>query len=275
MMDFIQFGGLDLLSKAGEMHTKDAYLAVMIPRLTKIILAAGASSSILEIEEEAEGLKLCKCCQETIAKSKMKIGSVGMLKVPKSSDRINRVLRFMENYLPRVDVQLAGLEAVINFARNADAATCTLSETNVIDVVTNCIKYHSLQVSIVWRCCMALATLAGYTQEIAVDIALTNIHEHLMDYYDKLAFSPLAQQQVLWLLGALVSWPISYKILHKSRKTIDFAKRMIDNNAEREKMEIIIMMEGIESTPASSVSLQYSLPYTVHITNKCCLDIRI
>ncbi len=261
MMDFIQYGGLDVLTKAGELYAKDNYLSVMIPRLSRVILAAGASSSIKEIEEEAIGLKLCKCCQETIAKSKMKIGSVGLLQVPKSSDRINRVLRFMENYLPRVDVQIAGLEAVINFARNADSASSTLSETNVIDVVTDCIKHHSQQVSIVWRGCMALGILARYHSEIAVDITLTNIHEHMMDHFDKLSKHPLAQQQIIWLLAALTVWPRSYKLIHKSRKSLDFIKRIINKADGKDrnptikspsKQEIVVILD--DDVPGNTVS---------------------
>ena len=57
MMDFIQYGGLDLLAKAQQNHERDNYFGIMIPKLTKIILAVGASSSISEIEEEGVGLK--------------------------------------------------------------------------------------------------------------------------------------------------------------------------------------------------------------------------
>ena len=38
MMDFIQFGGLDLIDKAIRVHEKDDYIAIMLPKLQKIIL---------------------------------------------------------------------------------------------------------------------------------------------------------------------------------------------------------------------------------------------
>lgn len=38
MMDFIQFGGLDLLDKSIKLHVKDDFLAVMLPKLKRVIL---------------------------------------------------------------------------------------------------------------------------------------------------------------------------------------------------------------------------------------------
>lgn len=38
MMDFIQFGGLDLITKAATVHARDNYLAMQLPKLARIIL---------------------------------------------------------------------------------------------------------------------------------------------------------------------------------------------------------------------------------------------
>lgn len=38
MMDFIQFGGLDVLEKILRTHEKDNYLQVMVPKLMKVVL---------------------------------------------------------------------------------------------------------------------------------------------------------------------------------------------------------------------------------------------
>lgn len=38
MMDFIQFGGLDFIEKAIRVHEKDDYIAMMLPKLQKVIL---------------------------------------------------------------------------------------------------------------------------------------------------------------------------------------------------------------------------------------------
>ena len=39
VMDFIQFGGLDLLEKAMRTHSKDDFISVTVPRLLKVLLS--------------------------------------------------------------------------------------------------------------------------------------------------------------------------------------------------------------------------------------------
>lgn len=39
-------------------------------------------------------------------------------KIPRSSDRVNRVLMFMGNFIERASVTKAGLDALIFFAKN-------------------------------------------------------------------------------------------------------------------------------------------------------------
>lgn len=38
VMDFIQFGGLDLLDKAMRIHSKDDFIAVTVPKLLNVLL---------------------------------------------------------------------------------------------------------------------------------------------------------------------------------------------------------------------------------------------
>lgn len=38
VMDFIEFGGVDLLEKALRVHTKDDYLKGILPKLIKVVL---------------------------------------------------------------------------------------------------------------------------------------------------------------------------------------------------------------------------------------------
>ncbi len=38
VMDFIQFGGLDLLEKAMRTHSKDDFIAMAIPKLLSVLL---------------------------------------------------------------------------------------------------------------------------------------------------------------------------------------------------------------------------------------------
>ena len=62
-------------------------------------------------------LQLCVSCQETVERAK-KAGTGEKVRLPKSSDRVNRILMFMENYKERKEVQQFGLDAMLAFARN-------------------------------------------------------------------------------------------------------------------------------------------------------------
>ncbi len=48
-MDFIQFGGLDFLEKCIRVHEKDDYIAIMMPKLQKVILGKKQLKKIMEI----------------------------------------------------------------------------------------------------------------------------------------------------------------------------------------------------------------------------------
>ena len=79
----------------------------------------GAIVAIDEINKEALSLQMCQKCQETVEKFKrMKNATAKEVKIPKSSDRVNRVIMFMNNYVDRVDVQVPGLDAIIAFIQN-------------------------------------------------------------------------------------------------------------------------------------------------------------
>lgn len=65
------------------------------------------------------GLQLCHKCQETVERQRRIDDSSSIEnKLPRSCERISRVLMFMDNYPERVDVLTAGMDAVILFARN-------------------------------------------------------------------------------------------------------------------------------------------------------------
>lgn len=65
-MDFILYGGIELLKKMVEEHSKDIYLSVFIPQLLKDILLIGAKAAMNDIIFEESNLKMCHCCQEII-----------------------------------------------------------------------------------------------------------------------------------------------------------------------------------------------------------------
>lgn len=221
VMDFIQYGGVDLLEKAAKVHHKDDYLSLKIPKLSKVILTIGAASSIDEINKEGTQSQLCQCCQEVVERAKHPLGRAAKLVVPHPADRINRVLRFMDNFRPRVDVQIAGLDAVLVFCRNADAVLHA-KDTEVFAVISETLKSHIQESAIAWRVAMAFAILSSYTQDYAVNICAAEVHEPLMDMYPTLHAHTIAQQQIIWLCSALLKWPRSTRVLHKSRKCMDF-----------------------------------------------------
>ncbi len=198
------------------------------------ILAVGAASSIQEIEQEGINLTLCHCCQQTIEVAHSNLGNYTKIEIPTPADRINRVIRFMDNYLPRVDVQVAALNAIIKFARNADAPNSTRN-TDVIPIVAKSFAQHIEVQSIVWRACVIFATLASYTGEIALEVALTNVHENAIDKFSAYDNEPVVQQQILWLLAALLEWPRPQRVIHKSSKCMDFFKKIGQEEEERKK----------------------------------------
>eukprot|EP00981_Chlorochromonas_danica_P013277 scaffold6042_cov247-Ochromonas_danica.AAC.22 len=159
VMDFIQYGGLDIIAKCMRLHEKDEFLAMTVPRVLKIILMIGARASIEEIQKEAVHLQLCQCCQGIIERQRHPLGIAAKIVIPKPSDRLMRVLRFMDNYLDRVDVQIAGLDAVLKYSRNADAKA-TARNTDVIDIVVKVVKQHKANKAVLWRVCMDFLKIA-------------------------------------------------------------------------------------------------------------------
>lgn len=180
--------------------------------------------------------------------SRSKLGSNAKIEIPTPADRINRVLRFMDNYLPRIDVQIAALNAVINFAKNADAPTTT-KHTDIVNIVAKAFIQHIEVKEVVWRSCVAFATLASYSSEIALEIILTNAHEVAIDQFFKYDVEPVVQQQVLWLLASLLEWPRSKRVLHKSVKCMDFLKKMF---ALEEEKKLAVMNEVKNEAPQPS-----------------------
>ena len=75
-----------------------------------------------EISDEAIALQLCEKCQVTLDKLRRAAlppgADVSGGEIKKSSDRVNRVLMFMNNYLSRKDVIINGLNAIVFFSQN-------------------------------------------------------------------------------------------------------------------------------------------------------------
>lgn len=59
VMDFIQFGGLDLLEKAMRMHSQDDFISMTIPKLLNILLGERNVYPFLVIFEIVSKLSFC------------------------------------------------------------------------------------------------------------------------------------------------------------------------------------------------------------------------
>lgn len=150
-----------------------------------------------------------------------------MMIIPKSSDRINRVMKFMDNYLMHKDVQIAALDVVLNFARNADAPLTT-HETIVLRVVSDSIKVHSTTPEIIWRACMAFSIIATFNSDVSYDIIKTDVPELLIDVYASFKKHTLVQQQILRMMASILMWPVSKAVLNAKEKFVKFFKQVID-----------------------------------------------
>jgi hypothetical protein len=214
IMDFIQFGGLDLLDKVMIEHEKNKILISEVTKLLKSVLVVGARAAISEIKNEAENLLLCTKCQEAIEKrNRMRSTSVKSdAKIALPKDRAKRVLTFMSNYSDKVEVLQAGLDALLNYAGNSDAPT-TIGDTMFVEVVCNTLKSHPEKEEIMWRACAALTTAAHMSAEIAASICRNSVHVVIAESYKSHEGDARVQQGILWLFDAMLRYVFCYTIV--------------------------------------------------------------
>jgi hypothetical protein len=142
-------------------------LAFEAPKLLTAVLVIGASAAINEIKAEGLSLQLCLKCQEALQRSRRAYQSDAVVKVPRSCDRMNRIVMFMENYPTKIDVLSAGLDAVILFCGNPDSKM-TIHETTVIKGVCKVYRNNPKSSEIVWRVCFGFTSLCKYSDLISV-----------------------------------------------------------------------------------------------------------
>ena len=61
----------------------------------------GAKNTIIELKNEKVNLQLCYKCAELIEQLKRSQFATSEFKLPRPADRVNRVIRFMENYFDK------------------------------------------------------------------------------------------------------------------------------------------------------------------------------
>jgi hypothetical protein len=236
IMDFIQFGGLDILDRVMKDHEKNKILMSEVSKLLKSVLMIGANAAISEIATESELLVMCGSCQEAIdRKRRLKsTGVVSELKAPTPFDRIRRVLTFMHNYSDRVDVLEVGLDACMSYAANKDCKT-TMWDTSFLSIIGKALKDHGSHGGIMWRACIALSIVAGHSQEVAANICRENVHEILCQNWNEFANEPHIQMSIFWLFDALLRYEQgpSRRRIWQSQRCVDL---FLGFTAKREKM---------------------------------------
>jgi hypothetical protein len=124
MIEFLKLGGLEILNDLFVKHAEDPFLMGQAPKFRTAVLLIGGNQAIREIEHEGMALQLCQSCQETIERGR-RLHSTAITtntKFPKASERVNRVVMFMESYPDKPNVAQAGLDALIYFARNSESS---------------------------------------------------------------------------------------------------------------------------------------------------------
>lgn len=191
----------------------------------------GAPLSIEEIRQEEAYLQFCTCCQGAVERMKMKRFAVCTpTVVPKSSERINRVLKFMDNFLVSKEVQMAALDAVIAFARNADAPR-SAQETNLVAVSCASLKLHAEVPEIMWRVAMAFSLVAQFSSDLSFEMVKLGAHMIVVSKYAhyKKQRNHQVMQQMLWMMGALLNWPASRQLINRQAECMEFYKCVIDD----------------------------------------------
>lgn len=231
ILEFLKLGGLEIINRALIDHAEDLFLVDQIPPFKKSILNTGAQAAIEEIESEALSLQLCQKCQETVERAKRVFSSSTVSKIPRSCDRVNRVLLFMNNYPTRASVTVAGLDALIFFAKNADSRD-TLHETKLVSSVCDVIPRFEDVPEVMWRCFFCLHVICESKPEILADIVMAGVHDLIPDVYNKTA-DPKVQQQLLWLLDLIVTNSKSRVRVHISEKCVSFIGDCIRVRSEK------------------------------------------
>lgn len=254
MIDFLRFGGLEILNEMLEKHSEDIFLMGQLPKFKKSLLAIGGNQAIREIEHEGVALQLCQACQETVERAR-RLHSVATTnaKFPKASERVNRVVLFMESYPDKATVIQAGLDALIYFARNSDSKNA-IDETTMISCICKLLPNFKSNADVVWRVFLCLHQSCSSKMDIAMELIRYNIHELMVEIYP-MHTDPRIQQQIVWLLDIFVTFPRTITRIHISSTCMTWIGKLIETR------------DQLIATVGTSVKDKY-LPYKIVIPLK-------
>ena len=224
MMDFIQFGGIDILDRVMKEHTTNKILMSETTKLLKAVLLIGARAAITEIADEADALMICSSCQEALERKKRLKSTVvqSEISIPTPKERIKRVLTFMGNYHDKPDVIQAGLDACISYAGNKDARK-TIGDTTFIEIVAEIIKTFPEESGVIWRAAYACTLVSNFTEEIAASLCRLNVHTLLANAFVNYMDEPHTQMTILWCFDAFLQWELG-----PSRRRVNQSQRCMD-----------------------------------------------
>jgi hypothetical protein len=209
IMDFIQFGGLDLLDRVMKDHEKNKILMSEVNKLLKSVLFIGAQAAISEIRNETDSLAICSHCQAALDRKRrlQSTGPVSDIKTPTPLDRIRRVLTFMRNYADKWEVLKAGLDACIAFAANKDAERF-IHDTAFVETVALAVKQHGERPEIMWRACSAATAVCNFSQEIAASFCRQGVHDYIAEKFNAFHEEPRIQMSIFWLIDSFLRYEL-------------------------------------------------------------------
>jgi hypothetical protein len=119
--------------------------------------------------------------------------------------------------------------------------------------VYSSLKLHSEVAEVVWRAAMAFSIIASFSADLAFEIAKTGAHSIIISKYSYFQKKKDTQvlQQMLWMMGALLTWPASKVILNRQAECMDFYKMVIQDFED--------LKQQIANDPASKKKVKTGL----------------
>mmetsp|Transcript_22557 Transcript_22557/g.21783 ORF Transcript_22557/g.21783 Transcript_22557/m.21783 type:complete len:454 (+) Transcript_22557:752-2113(+) len=259
---FVQLGIVDHLEEVKTIHPRKDFFKAVIPPLIRTIFEVGTRQAVIEIDHEKANLQFCKHCIEVAYRNKNKAyknsNNVSRKKnhfkssdIPKDNERVNKVTYYMLSYPKAEVVQVAGLDAIIVFARSGDAKS-TILETSAIVQTEYALSVFPEVDGIVWRVCIAFTCMSTLRQECAVQIMSLNVHNHLVHTYREYDDNNRIKQQILWVLNSFLLWPRSRLLFQQSADCMGLLKALDYRNRLNDESEVSVSQKaqnpGIYST---------------------------
>ena len=151
-------------------------------------------------------LRLCETCQCALEHEKHAATSNPMFLASSMTERVGRILDFMNVYPMKYRLQCRALDALYLFVKKRNISDISSSFKLLPTIGKILLEYIHTKPGVIWRASVVLQVVASLNRELAKDIALLEIHEPLCQVYSRLERRPRIQQIILRLLGELAKW---------------------------------------------------------------------